>query len=68
MSRVTVWSSGGGTQSAAIAALIVRGDLERPDLAAIVDTGYEASSTWAYHYKVILPALAGVGVHMHRIP
>jgi hypothetical protein len=64
----TVWSSGGGTQSAAIAALIVRGDLEKPDLAAIVDTGYEASSTWAYHYEVIAPALAAVGVTLDRIP
>jgi hypothetical protein len=46
----------------------VRGDLEKPDLAAIVDTGYEASSTWAYHDSVIVPALATVGVTLHRVP
>ena len=64
----SIWSSGGGTQSAAIAALIVRGDIEKPDLAAIVDTGYEASSTWAYHDAVIVPALKRVGVTLQRVP
>jgi len=64
----TIWSSGGGTQSAAIAALIVRGELEKPDLAAIVDTGYEATTTWDYHYSVIEPALDAVGVTLHRVP
>lgn len=33
-------------QSIAIAALIVRGDLPRPDYMAIADTGYERGSTW----------------------
>jgi hypothetical protein len=66
--RVQVWSSGGGTQSAAIAALIVRGDLPKSDLAAIVDTEREASATWEYHNVVIVPALASVGVTLHRIP
>lgn len=65
---VTIWSSGGGTQSAAIAALIVSGELERPDLAAIVDTEREASATWAYHNTVIVPALARCNVTLHRIP
>lgn len=36
-----LWSCGGGTQSAAIAALIVRGDLPKPDLSIIVDTERE---------------------------
>lgn len=63
--RTQLWSSGGGTQSAAIAALIVMGEL-RPDLAVIADTGREQSSTWAYHDKVIVPALAAVGVTLHR--
>ena len=64
---ITIWSSGGGVQSAALAALIVRGDISKPDLAAIVDTGYEASSTWAYHDSVIVPALARAGVTLHRV-
>lgn len=65
--RFQVWSSGGGTQSAAIAALIVRGDIPLPDLAVIVDTEREVSSTWEYHDSVIYPALSSVGVHLHRV-
>ena len=64
--RVQLWSSGGGTQSAAIAALIVRGDLPKPDLAVIADTGMEQGSTWEYMDEVISPALANVGVILHR--
>ena len=67
MSRVQVWSSGGGTQSAAIAALICMGEL-RPDLAIIVDTEREVKKTWEYHDAVIVPALAKVGITLHRVP
>lgn len=63
----SIWSSGGGTQSAAIAALIVRGDLPKPDLAAIVDTGWELSSTWDYHEDVIHQALRVVGVELVKV-
>ncbi|MEY4417342.1 MAG: hypothetical protein RIQ53_4635, partial [Pseudomonadota bacterium] len=66
MSRTQLWSSGGGVQSAAIAALIVQGHL-RPDLSVIVDTEREQSTTWAYHDEVIVPALAAVGVVLHRV-
>ena len=62
-----MWSSGGGVQSAAIAALIVRGDLPKPDYAVIADTGYEASTTWQYMDSVIQPALNSVGVELVRI-
>lgn len=65
--RYTVWSSGGGVQSAAIAALIVLGFVPKPDLCVIADTGYEASTTWQYMDSVISPALAEVGVVLHRI-
>lgn len=54
-------------QSAAIAALIVSGQLDPPDVAVIADTGYEQGTTWAYLDTVIAPALATVGVTMHRI-
>ncbi len=64
--RTQIWSSGGGMQSAAIAALIVMGEL-RPDLAVIIDTEREQSTTWAYMDSVISPALASVGVVLHRI-
>lgn len=66
MTRTQLWSSGGGVQSAAIAALIVQGHI-RPDLAVIVDTEREQSTTWEYMNQVIVPALASVGVILHRV-
>jgi len=65
--RTQIWNNGGGTQSAAIAALIVTGKLPKPDLAFIADTGREKSATWDYHDRYIVPALASVGVIMHRV-
>lgn len=65
--RTQIWSSGGGVQSTAIAALIVRGDLPKPDLAVIADTEREMSTTWEYMNKVTAPALASVGVVLHRV-
>ena len=59
--RTQIWSSGGGTQSCAIAAMIVLGELEKPDLAIIVDTERECSTTWEYHDCYVAPALANVG-------
>jgi len=67
MERTQIWSSGGGTQSAAIAALIVMGKLPKPDLAVIVDTEREQSTTWTYMDAVITPALASVGLVLHRV-
>lgn len=64
--RTQIWASGGGVQSAAIAALIARGEL-RPDLAVIVDTEREQSTTWRYMDEVITPALAKVGVTLNRV-
>lgn len=66
--RTQVWSSGGGTQSAAIAALICMGELPKPDIAVIVDTEREVEQTWLYHDDVIVPALAAHGVTLHRVP
>jgi hypothetical protein len=65
--RTQAWSSGGGTQSAAIAALITQGVL-KPDIAVIVDTEREVSETWEYHEKIIVPNLRSVGVEIHRVP
>jgi hypothetical protein len=67
MSRTQLWASGGGVQSAGIAALIVTGEIEKPDLAVIVDTEREQSTTWAYMDEVIAPALESVGVVLHRV-
>lgn len=63
-----VWSCGGGTQSAAIAALIVQGRLPKPDHALIVDTEREKSTTWRYLEEVLIPNLAQVGVSIERVP
>ena len=67
-SRTQLWSSGGGVQSAGIAALIVSGRIDPPDLAVIVDTEREQSTTWEYMNRVIQPALSSVGVTLHRVP
>lgn len=64
---VEIFSHGGGTQSAAITALIVQGRLPRPDYVCIVDTERERSTTWEYLDAVIRPALRTVGLEVHRI-
>jgi hypothetical protein len=66
--RTQIWSSGGGVQSAAIAALICMGDIAPPDLAVIVDTERELSTTWDYMNSTIAPALLSVGVTLQRVP
>lgn len=67
-SRAQIFSSGGGVQSAAISALIVRGDLPIPNIAVIIDTEREKSTTWEYLNAVTAPALASVGCEIHRVP
>lgn len=62
--RTQVWSCGGGTQSAAIAALIVQGRLPKPDIALMIDTEREKSSTWEYLEAVLRPNLLVVGVEI----
>lgn len=63
-----VWSCGGGTQSAAIAAMIVRGELRPPAVSVIVDTEREKSTTWAYYEETLRPALTTAGVDLVRLP
>ena len=67
MIRTQIWSSGGGVQSTAIAAMIVQGKLSKPDLAVISDTERELSTTWAYMDAVTLPALLVAGLVLHRV-
>lgn len=57
-----VWSYGGGTQTAAIAVLVLQGKLPRPDVVVMADTGREIASTWDYLDEVIAPALASIGL------
>ena len=63
-----IWSSGGGVQSTAIAILIRRGILPRPDRAVIADTGRETGETWEYLDRYVNPMLAEVGFTVERIP
>lgn len=62
-----VWSCGGGTQSGAIAVLIAQGRLPKPDIALMVDTGRERSSTWPFVDQFIRPQLAKVGCPLNII-
>lgn len=62
-----VWSCGGGTQSAAIAALICKGELPRPDVAVMADTGREATETWNYFHEILRPKLKEVFVDLVRL-
>ena len=63
-----VWSSGGGVQSTAIAALICTRQLPKPDLAVIADTGREFSPVWRYLHETVIPALRKAGVELHVAP
>jgi 3'-phosphoadenosine 5'-phosphosulfate sulfotransferase (PAPS reductase)/FAD synthetase len=62
-----VFSSGGGTQSTAIAALIIQRELPKPDVVVIADTERECATTWQYLDEVVAPALRGFGIEVHRI-
>lgn len=66
-SKVQVWSCGGGTQSCAIAVLIIQGKLPKPDIAVIADTGRETEATWEYYNKNLKPSLATAGIDLVRI-
>ena len=63
---ISVFSTGGGTQSTAIAALIVQGKLPKPDYCIISDTGRENPKTWQYLNAVVAPALERIGLTVHR--
>ena len=67
LNRTQIFSSGGGVQSSAISALIVSGKIKKPDLAVIVDTEREKSTTWEYLDKIVIPALKSVGVTISRV-
>ena len=67
MTRKEVFSSGGGTQSACIVALIVQGRLPKPDYVVIADTEREHPDVWQYLDDVIRPALQAVGLEVHRV-
>ena len=63
----TVLSCGGGVDSTAMAVLICQGELEPPDYAVMVDTGYEKTLTMKYVREWIQPKLAEAGVTLNII-
>jgi hypothetical protein len=66
--RPVIWSSGGGVQSTAIAVLILKGLLPRPDYCVMADTGREKQATWNYMDQIVNPALAKLRLHIDRVP
>lgn len=67
MNKQEVWSCGGGTQSGAIATLIGLGELPRPHIAFMIDTGRERASTWPFVEGFIRPALSSVGLDLQIV-
>ena len=62
-----VWSYGGGTQSAAIAVLILKGELPRPDMIVMADTSREVAETWQYLDNVVRPAGFNIEIAHHLL-
>lgn len=65
---VLTWSYGGGTQTIALALLIAMGKLPKPDVIVICDTGREASETWEYTFRYVLPLLDSIGLTIEIAP
>lgn len=63
---MNVWSYGGGTQSAAIAVLILQGRLPQPDMIVMADTSREVTETWEYLERIVRPAGFDVQVIPHN--
>ena len=63
-----IWSYGGGTQSIAIACLIMAGRLSKPDRIVIADTGYEFKRTWEYTEQYVAPLMAEIGLTIEIAP
>lgn len=63
-----VFNYGGGRQTIALAILIKRGVLPRPDRVVCADTGREARSTWDYLEAHVRPLLAPLGLAVEIAP
>ena len=68
MSRVQLWSCGGGRQSAGIAALICQERLPRPDHVVMVALEWERRATWDYVCGYIRPAIRAMGIPFTIVP
>lgn len=66
--RVQLWSCGGGRQSAGIAALIVEGQLPKPDHVCMVALEWEVREVFRYVNTYIRAAMKALGVPFTWIP
>lgn len=66
--EILTWSYGGGTQSIAIALLVLMGKLPKPHITVFCDTGREASETWEYNNRYVVPLLASIGLTIEIAP
>lgn len=57
-------SYGGGKQTIAIIVLILQGELPKPDLIVMADTGREVKTTFEYLNAVVQPALKQIGLRV----
>lgn len=62
MTRAIIHSYGGGTQSIAMAILVITERLPRPERIVMADIRWEASETWEYHQRHVAPLLADAGL------
>lgn len=62
MKRIQLWSCGGGRQSAGLAALIVEGELPRPDHVMMTALEWERKATFQYVNTYIRPAMLALGI------
>lgn len=60
--RADVWSFGGGVQSYGILALIQLGELPKPELVVMADTGRERSAVWDYLEEIGRPMFERLGL------
>lgn len=66
--RLQLWSCGGGRQSAGIAALILEGQLPRPDHVAMTALEWERKATYRYVNAYIRPAMKSLGIPFTFVP
>lgn len=66
--RIQLWSCGGGRQSAGIDALIVEGQLPKPDHVCMVALEWEVREVFRYVNTYIRPAMLQMGVPFTWVP
>ena len=66
--RPLIFSHGGGRQTVAMGVLAVKGEIEKPSMIIMADTGREATSTWDYHKRYFLPFMEANGMPVHIAP